>query len=76
MKLVVGLGNPGQKYSLTRHNVGFMILDSKLDSKEWKNKFDGMYQMTTIDNEKIIFLKPCTYMNLSGIILIFLLMMF
>lgn len=66
MKLVVGLGNPGQKYSLTRHNVGFMILDSKLDSKEWKNKFDGMYQMTTIDNEKIIFLKPCTYMNLSG----------
>ncbi len=66
MKLIVGLGNPGKEYENTRHNIGFMILDSFLKN-EWKNKFEGMYQIQSIDGEKVLFLKPLTYMNNSGI---------
>ena len=66
MKLIVGLGNPGKEYENTRHNVGFMILDSYVDNQNWKKKFDGLYQILTIDNEKVLFLKPQTFMNLSG----------
>lgn len=66
MKLIVGLGNPGKEYENTRHNIGFMILDDYVSNDLWKNKFEGMYQTLTINNEKIIFLKPSTYMNLSG----------
>ncbi len=66
MKLIVGLGNPGKEYENTRHNVGFLILDSYIDNQNWKKKFDGLYQILTIDNEKVLFLKPQTFMNLSG----------
>ncbi|MCI8394465.1 MAG: aminoacyl-tRNA hydrolase [Bacilli bacterium] len=66
MKLIVGLGNPGCEYDNTRHNIGFMVLDHYLNSKDWKKKFDGVYQIITIDQEKVLFLKPLTYMNLSG----------
>lgn len=71
MRLIVGLGNPGKEYDNTRHNIGFMFLDNYLKSKgisaKWIKKFDGMLLETFINNEKIIFLKPQTYMNLSGI---------
>lgn len=69
MKLIVGLGNPGKEYENTRHNVGFDVIDSYLKNKNLeatKNKFDGLYIDTTINDEKIIFLKPQKYMNLSG----------
>ncbi len=69
MKLIVGLGNPGCEYENTRHNIGFMVLDeyAKENGLTFSNtKFDGMYAEHYIKNEKIIFLKPLKYMNLSG----------
>lgn len=69
MKLIVGLGNPGKEYENTRHNVGFDVIDRYLKYKNIdssKNKFDGIYFEANINNEKIIFLKPQKYMNLSG----------
>ena len=71
MKLVVGLGNPGKEYHNTRHNIGFNVVDYYLNKKKidlkWSKKFDGEYLITDINNEKVIFLKPTTFMNLSGI---------
>ncbi len=66
MKLIVGLGNPGDNYDKTRHNVGFMILDHYLGTSYWKDKFEAKYYEKTYDGEKVIFIKPQTYMNLSG----------
>ena len=67
MKLIVGLGNPGKNYENTRHNVGFMVVDNYLDiNTNWKTKFNGEYHDEVINGEKVIFLKPQTYMNLSG----------
>jgi len=62
MKLVVGLGNPGKSYELTRHNVGFMLVDKYLGDVKFKSKFNGLYY----EKNGIIFLKPQTYMNNSG----------
>ncbi|MGB3570143.1 MAG: aminoacyl-tRNA hydrolase [Priestia megaterium] len=69
MKLIVGLGNPGKEYDRTRHNIGFMAIDKiaeqfmiSLD----KTKFNGIYGTGIIKGEKVILLKPLTYMNLSG----------
>lgn len=69
MKLIVGLGNPGKEYDNTRHNIGWMFLDylaSTLDVSITKNSNDALIGETKINNEKIIFAKPMTYMNLSG----------
>lgn len=66
MKLIVGLGNPGKEYVNTRHNVGFMVLDSYLGDVKWSTKFNGLYYEKNINGEKYIFLKPLSYMNLSG----------
>lgn len=66
MKLIVGLGNPGKEYIYTRHNVGFLIIDGYLGNVEWKEKFNGLYYTSLVNGEKIIFLKPQTFMNLSG----------
>lgn len=66
MKLIVGLGNPGKEYENTRHNIGFMVLDSYLGEVKWSSKFNGLYYETLIKGEKYIFLKPQSYMNLSG----------
>ena len=68
MKLIVGLGNPGKEYENTRHNVGFMAIDriaSKYNAK-FSSKLNGEYVMIQNQGEKIILLKPQTYMNLSG----------
>ncbi|WP_078393327.1 aminoacyl-tRNA hydrolase [Shouchella patagoniensis] len=69
MKLVVGLGNPGKKYERTRHNIGFDIIEhcsEALNISLDKQKFKGIYGEQTINGEKVILLKPLTYMNLSG----------
>ncbi|MBQ3437984.1 MAG: aminoacyl-tRNA hydrolase [Fusobacterium sp.] len=68
MKIVIGLGNPGKQYENTRHNIGFMVLDKiiKKENLDEKNKFHGIISEKNFKGEKIIFLKPQTYMNLSG----------
>lgn len=67
MKLIVGLGNPGKEYEHTRHNVGFLVLDKLLDKINWVKKNDAQIFETKYKREKIIYLKPLLYMNLSGI---------
>jgi PTH1 family peptidyl-tRNA hydrolase len=62
MKLIVGLGNPDKKYVHTRHNVGFIVLDSYLGDVSWKKKFNAFYYV----QGDICFIKPLTYMNNSG----------
>jgi PTH1 family peptidyl-tRNA hydrolase len=69
MYLVVGLGNPGDEYKHTRHNVGFDIIDlmkGKYNVSVNRIKFKGVYGEVNISGEKVILLKPSTYMNLSG----------
>lgn len=69
MKLIVGLGNPGEEYKKTRHNVGFLLIDrlcDKLNVTLDKNKCKANYGIYFYRNEKIILAKPLTYMNLSG----------
>lgn len=66
--LIIGLGNPGSEYINTRHNAGFMALDSIADSlgAAWQKKFDGEFANILYQGKKIYLLKPSTYMNLSG----------
>lgn len=69
MKLIVGLGNPGREYENTRHNIGFMMIDSYVQKKNlgsFRKRDRGLYLKTKLFNEDIIFLKPLSYMNLSG----------
>lgn len=65
--LVVGLGNPGNEYMRTRHNVGFMAVDFLAgNGAVWKNEHDAMTTRAKIDGYGVIFVKPMTFMNLSG----------
>jgi PTH1 family peptidyl-tRNA hydrolase len=69
LKLIVGLGNPGTKYETTRHNVGWLALDRMIEV--WKAtgpKKDGQAETwsSTVDGEKVLLIKPQTFMNLSG----------
>lgn len=71
MKIIVGLGNIGKEYENTRHNVAWMFLDyleKKLDFKivEKNRNLECFISQIYINNEKVIFVKPTTYMNLSG----------
>ncbi len=69
MILLVGLGNPGSEYAETRHNIGFMAVDNLVRRHSFgnfKSKFKGEYTEGVINNEKVMVLKPMTYMNLSG----------
>ncbi len=69
MQLWVGLGNPGQQYALHRHNVGFMVADVLADMHGFgpvQKKFSGWLQEGRIGSEKILLLKPATFMNESG----------
>ena len=71
MKLVVGLGNPGSEYKNTRHNIGFITVESYVkDKKNTKfiKKFNGLYTKIYLNNEYFIILKPLSYMNLSGLV--------
>lgn len=71
MKLIVGLGNPEneENYANTRHNMGFNVINllaKKYDIEISRTKFNSLYGSGIIENEKVILLKPQTYMNLSG----------
>ena len=69
MKVLVGLGNPGEKYKNNRHNVGFQIADliaDKYSNSKWTNKFKGSFCTCWLENEKFLILKPETFMNNSG----------
>jgi PTH1 family peptidyl-tRNA hydrolase len=68
--LIVGLGNPGSRYEDTRHNVGFRIVDRWVNRQRqpvWREKFEGQFaSINRADGERVIVLKPMTFMNLSG----------
>jgi len=69
MLVLAGLGNPETKYSLNRHNVGFMAIDNLVESNKlgpYKKKFQSHIVIKNINNTPIIFVKPQTFMNLSG----------
>lgn len=66
---LIGLGNPGDKYKFTPHNIGFLFLDYfclRYDFPCKQKKYNGVYGETDIDKKKIFFFKPMTYMNQSG----------
>ena len=65
--LVVGLGNPGAEYAITRHNVGFMAVDALAGAAaKWKSEKNALTSTANIDGRRVIFAKPQTFMNLSG----------
>jgi peptidyl-tRNA hydrolase, PTH1 family len=69
MKLFVGLGNPGEKYARHRHNVGFMALDRVAEAHDagpWRRRFQGETAELSLGGERVVLLKPTTYMNDSG----------
>jgi peptidyl-tRNA hydrolase, PTH1 family len=69
MYLIVGLGNPEADYAKTRHNMGFNAVNKVAEANNIninKTKFNGLYNTAIIEGEKVILLKPQTYMNLSG----------
>lgn len=69
MKLIVGLGNPEADYSKTRHNMGFDVINEisrEYDIDISRNKFEAEYGTGVIENQKVILIKPQTFMNLSG----------
>ena len=70
MKLIVGLGNPGKEYDKTRHNTGYMTIDyfASKNNATFKldTKLEGFISTININGNKVILLKPTTYMNLSG----------
>lgn len=69
MKIFAGLGNPGAKYTRNRHNVGFMAVDRIAEDHgfgPWKSRFHGLVAEGRLGREKVLLLKPQTYMNLSG----------
>jgi PTH1 family peptidyl-tRNA hydrolase len=69
MRLFVGLGNPGGKYANNRHNIGFMAVDEiarRHGFGPWRRRFHGETSDGTLDGEKVVLLKPATYMNESG----------
>ena len=69
MKIFVGLGNPTPEYAATKHNVGFMLADKlaeKISADNWREKFNALVAESFFDGEKILIVKPQTFMNLSG----------
>lgn len=71
MKLIVGLGNPGREYENTRHNIGFNLLDviAKENGINFESeKFNAKYAELNINGERVLLIKPLSYINLSGIV--------
>ena len=69
MKLFVGLGNPGAKYARNRHNIGYMAVEAIADAHDfapWRAKFGGQLTEGRLGTDKVLLLKPETFMNLSG----------
>lgn len=68
-KVIIGLGNPGKGYAATRHNVGFLVIDElsrRLNIPVSTSRFKGYLGEGIVDGQKVLLLKPQTYMNLSG----------
>ena len=69
MKLIVGLGNPGEKYENTRHNTGFLAVDKLADMMNVRIRrkaFSALIEKINVGGEQVVLMKPQTYMNLSG----------
>jgi PTH1 family peptidyl-tRNA hydrolase len=68
IKIIIGLGNPGKQYHYNRHNIGFLILDALADkhNASWQKKGESEYADIEINGEKIVLVKPQTFMNSSG----------
>jgi PTH1 family peptidyl-tRNA hydrolase len=69
-KLIAGLGNPGETYSRTRHNIGFLVLDAIAEKAETdfsKTRFDASYTRMTLHGQSVFLVKPLSYMNRSGL---------
>jgi len=69
MKLIIGLGNPGAKYARNRHNIGYMAVDriaAEHGFGPWRARFQGVVAEGSLGDEKVVLLKPETFMNLSG----------
>lgn len=70
MKLIIGLGNPGEKYDNTKHNVGFIVVDRLASlynlTFKYESKFEAFISTLNLNGEKAILVKPTTYVNLSG----------
>lgn len=69
MKMIVGLGNPGLEYENTRHNMGFLVIDNfakYLEISIDKKKFNALYNTIFVNGDKVLLVKPLSYMNLSG----------
>ena len=69
MKIIAGLGNPGAEYARTKHNVGFMLVDAlaeRLGVDAWREKFNALTAEGRIGAQKVLLVKPLTYMNESG----------
>src|SRR4051794_10121640 len=69
MLLFAGLGNPGEDYARNRHNVGFMALDRIAErhrATAWRNKFKGLLAEVELGGERVLLLRPMTFMNESG----------
>ena len=69
MRLFVGLGNPGAKYARNRHNIGFMAVDEiarRHGFAPWRRRFQGETSEGTLDGERVVLLRPATFMNESG----------
>ena len=69
MKIIVGLGNPGKEYEKTKHNLGFLFLEyleNKYNFEIKKKAYDSLICETKYKDKKVVFVKPQTYMNLSG----------
>ena len=69
MRLFIGLGNPGAKYAHNRHNIGFMVVDEiarRHGFEPWRRRFQGETAEGTLDRERVVLLRPWTFMNESG----------
>ncbi|AFM39174.1 peptidyl-tRNA hydrolase [Desulfosporosinus acidiphilus SJ4] len=68
MKVIVGLGNPGPQYAETRHNIGFLFIDGLAEALglQFRTKFQGLWTEGSVQGERLLLLKPHTFMNLSG----------
>lgn len=68
MKVIVGLGNPGPQYAETRHNIGFLLVDllAEAYNLQFRAKFQGLWTECQVEGERLLLLKPQTFMNLSG----------
>ncbi|GAB6156167.1 aminoacyl-tRNA hydrolase [Desulfosporosinus burensis] len=68
MKVIVGLGNPGPQYADTRHNIGFLLVDqlAEINNLQFRVKFQGLWAEGSVEGERLLLLKPQTFMNLSG----------